>query len=30
MDWRLMSSEPMYTTHSMPKRAATVADATPC
>src|SRR3970282_22290 len=28
--WRFMSSSPMYTTHSMPKRAATVAVATPC
>ena len=28
--WRLTSSDPMYTTHCMPKRAATVAVATPC
>ena len=28
--WRRMSSEPMYTTHSSPKRAHTVAVATPC
>ena len=29
-DWRLQSSEPMYTTHSRPRRAHTVAVATPC
>ena len=29
-DWRRMSSSPMYTTHSRPKRAHTVAVATPC
>ena len=28
--WRSMSVVPMYTTHCMPKRAATVAVATPC
>jgi len=28
--WRRMSSSPMYTTHSSPKRAHTVAVATPC
>src|SRR5438132_4191486 len=30
IDWRCMSSVPMYTVHSRPKRAHTVAVATPC
>ena len=30
IDWRAMSVSPMYTTHSIPMRAQTVAVATPC